>query len=416
MPDYRVIPSIEQLRQRARVQALEAVHGRRATVDALRSEADAVRVLMQAGETLSEAQAETRIVAAAADRLRQQFSGSLRAVINATGVVVHTNLGRAPLGPGALERVVSVARGYANLEYDLARGVRGSRHGHAEALLTTLTSAEAALVANNNAAAMLLALAALAHGREVVISRGELVEIGGGFRIPDVMAQSGATLREVGTTNRTRLSDYTAAIHGRTAMVLRVHRSNFRIAGFTEQPSLAALAATAHERDLPLVEDLGSGNLVADRAHEPSVAASIAAGADLVCFSGDKMLGGPQAGIVVGRTALVERLRRHPLMRALRVDKLTLAALEGTLLEYVAGRHDDRVPVMRMIRMSASPIASRAQALRERLVKNGWSAEIIAGVSTVGGGSAPGVELPTMLLAVARDGLGPEALEAQLRA
>jgi L-seryl-tRNA(Ser) seleniumtransferase len=254
----------------------------------------------------------------------------LRRVINATGVIVHTNLGRAPLAEAALDRVREIAHGYSNLEYDLAAGGRGSRQDHVAGILRRLTGAEAALVVNNNAAAVMLALAALAEGREVLVSRGELIEIGDGFRIPDVLERSGARLREVGTTNRTRAADYEAAIGPETAVLLRVHQSNFRVVGFTAQPSLRELADVAHRHGLPLVDDLGSGALV-DVGDEPTARASLAAGADLVSFSGDKLLGGPQGGIVVGRADLVEKLRRHPLQRALRADKLTLAALEGTL-------------------------------------------------------------------------------------
>ncbi len=282
-------------------------------------------------------------------------------VVNATGVVIHTNLGRAPLAARAVERIGEVARGYATLEYDLARGARGSRSVHAEGLLCALTGAEAAVVVNNNAAAMLLVLGTLARGREVLISRGELVEIGGGFRVPDVMTQSGASLREVGTTNRTRLSDFTAAMGPATALVLRVHPSNFRIEGFTEQPALAAVVAAAHEAGVAVVEDLGSGNVDADSPWEPTVQASLAAGVDLVAVSGDKMLGGPQAGIILGKKALVDRLRAHPLMRALRVDKLTYAALEGTLLEHHAGRAHHTVPVLRMLHASKAAVTARAR-------------------------------------------------------
>jgi L-seryl-tRNA(Ser) seleniumtransferase len=414
--NFRVIPSIDVLRQRRGVQALELAHGAQATIEALRGEAEVIRQAVQHGETLTDDEAALRIERGALRRLEEQFRGSLRALINATGVIIHTNLGRAPLSRRAVDRVVRIATGYANLEYDLDRGTRGSRHLHAEALLTALTGGTAALVVNNNAAALLLVLAGLAQGREVLISRGELVEIGGGFRVPDVMTQSGAVLREVGTTNRTRLSDYTASVQARTALILRVHRSNFRIEGFTEQPSLSALASAAHERGLLLVEDLGSGCLVDDLPWEPSIQASIASGADLVCFSGDKMLGGPQAGIIVGRAALVDQLRRHPLMRALRVDKLTLAALEGTLLEYLAGRAGANVPVLEMIHMPAEVIEARARTLGTRLTEAGWSVALVPGVSAIGGGSAPGVELPTMLLAIEREGLSAAALDARLRA
>ena len=286
---------------------------------------------------------------------------ALRRVLNATGVLVHTNLGRAPLPQAALDRIVD-ASGYSNLEYDLSSGSRGSRQDHLAPLLRRLTGAEAAIVVNNNAAAMLLALAALAEGREVVVSRGELIEIGDGFRIPDVLARSGARLVEVGTTNRTRAADYERAIGPDTALLLRVHQSNFRVVGFTEQPRLEELAAVARRHELPLVDDLGSGALV-DVEGEPTPAAALAAGADLVCFSGDKLLGGPQAGIVAGRADLVERLRRHPLHRALRSDKLTLAALEGTLALYLD--RPDEIPVLRMLREPAEAVRARAERLAE---------------------------------------------------
>jgi L-seryl-tRNA(Ser) seleniumtransferase len=273
---------------------------------------------------------------------------------------------------------------------------------------------------NNNAAATLLVLAALAAGREVIVSRGELVEIGGGFRVPDVMAQSGATLREVGTTNRTRVADYGAAISDRTALILRVHPSNFRIDGFTERPPLADLAALGRRFGVPVAEDLGSGQLTCDAGHplaasEPTVRAGVEAGIDVCCFSGDKLLGGPQAGIIVGRAVLVDRIRRHPLIRALRPGKMTFAALEGTLVEYAAGRAA-AVPVQRMLAMPAGEIRSRAESLVERLrAASGWRAEVAAGTSAVGGGSAPGIELATCLVAVERDGFTAERLEQRLR-
>ena len=312
-------------------------------------------------------------------RLAIVMAPSLRRVINATGVILHTNLGRAPLARRAAERVATLAAGYTNLEYDLAEGTRGKRDVHAEQLLRRLTGAEAAVVVNNNAAATLVVLASLATGREVVISRGELVEIGGGFRIPDVLVQSGAVLREVGTTNRTRAADYAAAIGDRTALLLRVHPSNFRIEGFTERPSLAEIVGIGRRFGLPVVEDIGSGYLGAasspaaseNPAHalrdEPLVADSLDAGADIVMFSGDKLLGGPQAGIIVGRQALIERVRAHPLMRALRVDKLTYAALEATLEEYAAGREQSTVPVAAMLAMPLDAVSRRAGALAEAL-------------------------------------------------
>jgi L-seryl-tRNA(Ser) seleniumtransferase len=319
----------------------------------------------------------------------------LRRTLNATGVVVHTNLGRAPLAEAALERIREVGRGYSNLEYDVTAGSRGSRQDHVAAVLRRLTGAEAALVVNNNAAAVLLALAALGDGREVVVSRGELIEIGDGFRIPDVLARSGARLVEVGTTNRTRAADYEAAVGPETALLLRVHQSNFRVVGFTELPTVAELARVAQRRKVPLVDDLGSGVLV-DMADEPTVRESLAAGADLVCFSGDKLLGGPQAGILVGRADLVERLRRHPLQRALRADKLTLAALEGTLGLYLDPERALRdVPVLRMVLEPASSVRTRAERLAGLV---GGTVEKTIG--RVGGGALPLTELPSYACAV----------------
>ena len=337
--------------------------------------------------------------------LRAELAGarepSLRRVINATGVIAHTNLGRAPLAEAAIERVRGVARGYSNLEYDLAAGGRGSRQAHVTEVLRRLTGAEAALVVNNNAAAVLLALAALAEGREVLVSRGELIEIGDGFRIPDVLARSGARLREVGTTNRTRAGDYEAAIGPETAVLLRVHQSNFRVVGFTEQPTVQELADVAHRHGLPLVDDLGSGAMV-DLGDEPTPRASLSAGADLVCFSGDKLLGGPQAGIVVGRAELVERLRRHPLQRALRADKLTLAALEGTLT--LALDSPDEIPVLRMLREPVKKVHARAERLARAV-----AGEVEETIARAGGGALPLAELQSFACAV------EERLAAPLR-
>jgi L-seryl-tRNA(Ser) seleniumtransferase len=340
------------------------------------------------------------------ERLQEELSAAraprLRRVINATGVIVHTNLGRAPLAAAALEQVAEAAAGYSNLEYDLDAGGRGSRQAHVADLLRRLTGAEAALVVNNNAAAVLLALAALAEGREVIVSRGELIEIGDGFRIPDVLARSGAQLREVGTTNRTRSADYANAIGPDTAVLLRVHQSNFRVVGFTEQPSVRELAQVALSHEVVLVDDLGSGALV-DVGDEPTARASLAGGADLVCFSGDKLLGGPQAGIIVGRADLVERLRRHPLQRALRADKLTLAALEGTL-RLALDRPDD-IPVLRMLREPPQSVRARAERLAELV-----GGEVEETVARAGGGALPLAELPSFACAV------DEELAAPLRA
>ena len=320
---------------------------------------------------------------------------ALRRVLNATGVIVHTILGRAPLAAAALERAVEATRGYSNLEYDLDEGRRGSRQDHVTGILRRLTGAQAAIVVNNNAGALLLALAALAEGRDVIVSRGELIEIGDGFRIPDVLARSGARLVEVGTTNRTRATDYEHAIDERTALLLRVHQSNFRVVGFAEQPSLGELATVARSASLPLLDDLGSGALL-DLSDEPTARASLAAGADLVCFSGDKLLGGPQAGIVAGRADLVERLRRHPLHRALRIDKLSLAALEGTLLLYLdPERALAEVPVLRMLREPPEIVRARAERLAASV-----GGEVEETVGRVGGGALPLHELPSFACAV----------------
>jgi L-seryl-tRNA(Ser) seleniumtransferase len=330
------------------------------------------------------------------DELARARQPRLRRVLNATGVIVHTNLGRAPLAAEAIARVEEVARGYSNLEYDLTAGARGSRQDHVADILRRLTGAEAALVVNNNAAAVLLALAALAEGHEVLVSRGELIEIGDGFRIPDVLARSGARLREVGTTNRTRAADYENAVGDDTALILRVHQSNFRVVGFTELPPLHRLAQVAQSHELPLVDDLGSGVLqpsdTLSLGDEPSARESLAAGADLVTFSGDKLLGGPQAGIVVGRADLVERLRRHPLQRALRADKLTLAALEGTLALYLDA--PERIPVLRMLR---DDDGVRARAERLASLTGGTVEETVA---RVGGGALPLAELPSFACAL----------------
>jgi L-seryl-tRNA(Ser) seleniumtransferase len=420
MPDFTVIPSIEQLRQRPAVRALEARFGAAATVGALRAAAAEARRALASGAA---AEVLHGIEQAAATQLAIEFRASLAPVINATGVVIHTNLGRAPLAAAAIERVGDVARGYSSLEYDVDRGARGRRDVHAEGPICRLTGAEAAVVVNNNAAATMIVLAALAAGREVIVSRGELVEIGGGFRVPEVMAQSGATLREVGTTNKTRAADYAAAITERTALILRVHPSNFTIEGFTERPDLAELVAIGKKFNIPVAEDLGSGNVAGTdpgtdpgTVSDPTVRATIAAGVDVCCFSGDKLLGGPQAGIIVGRRAQIDRIRKHPLMRALRVDKMTYAALEATLAEYVAGRAQTTVPVQRMLTMTAAEIRARADAVANAIRGNhGWRADVVQGASAIGGGSAPGVELPTWLVAIEKTGTTPDGLEAALR-
>jgi L-seryl-tRNA(Ser) seleniumtransferase len=370
-------------------------------VDAARAVLDRARTEIRAGTEPGDLRAA---LAAEVEGLR---APRLRRVLNATGVIVHTNLGRAPLPASVLDRVREVASGYSNLEYSLEQGARGSRQAHVSAILGRLTGAEAALVVNNNAGAMLLALAALAEGREVLVSRGELIEIGDGFRIPDVLARSGARLVEVGTTNRTSAVDYERAVAPETALILRVHQSNFRVVGFTDRPSLADVADVARLHDLPLVDDLGSGNLVPSNnlllGDEPSARESLEAGADLVCFSGDKLLGGPQAGIVAGRAELVERLRRHPLQRALRADKLTLAALEATLTLYLdPPRARAEIPVLRMIDEPADAVRARAERLAALV--GGTVEETVA---RVGGGALPLVELESFACAVEESLAGP---------
>ena len=424
MTTPRILPSIDRLRQRPTVRALETEYGRAAVLAALRDVSETLRRELtgpgpsppiENGE-----RAATTIERRTASHLAAGFDPSLVSVINATGVIVHTNLGRAPLAESAVRRVTRLSAGYTNLEYDLAAGRRGSRSVHAERLLSRVTGAPAAVVVNNNAAAVLLVLAALAQGREAIVSRGELVEIGGGFRIPDVMRQSGALVREVGTTNRTRTDDYAAAISDRTALILRVHRSNFRIEGFTERPHLDELVALGQRFELPVVEDLGSGNLLDDQTPggviEPTVSASVSAGAAVCCFSGDKLLGGPQAGIIVGGKEPLSRIRTHPLMRALRVDKMTYAALEATLLEYARGRARTSVPVARMLTATAEEIGAHAAALADRVSDHPlFEAHVVSGVSTVGGGGAPGSALPTRLVQLTPRGSSAATLEARLR-
>jgi L-seryl-tRNA(Ser) seleniumtransferase len=371
--------------------------------------------------------------ARAAERLAALERPSLRPVINATGVVLHTNLGRAPQAAAARAAVERVAASFSNLEYDLEAGARGSRYDHCAALLSELTGAESALVVNNNAAALVLALNTLAEGRAAVVSRGELVEIGGAFRIPEIMRKSGARLLEVGATNKTHLSDYAAALEGTAALegvaagaagevgaVLKVHRSNFRIVGFSAEVPLAELVALAHTWPVPVINDLGSGLLhdLTDLGlpHEPTAGEALRAGADLVTMSGDKLLGGPQAGIILGRAELIARLRANPLCRAFRVDKLTLAALEATLALYRdPARARREIPVLRMLSLTAAEVAARAAALATRLAGSGTQAEVVAGRSLVGGGAYPEVELPTALLALEVPGLSGALLERELR-
>jgi L-seryl-tRNA(Ser) seleniumtransferase len=381
------------------------------SVDELARESGDALAVAAARELLAAAREEIRSGADPGDlreRLQERLAAAhrpaLRRVLNATGVLVHTNLGRAPLSAAAAGRVAEIAQGYSNLEYDLIDGTRGSRQDHVAGVLRRLTGAEAAIVVNNNAAAMLLALAALAEGREVLVSRGELIEIGDGFRIPDVLTRSGARLVEVGTTNRTRAADYLDASGPETALLLRVHQSNFRVVGFTERPAPTELAVVAGQLGVPLLDDLGSGAFT-EIADEPTARAALAAGADLVCFSGDKLLGGPQAGVVVGRADLIERLRRHPLHRALRIDKLGLAALEGTLLLYLDPERALReVPVLRMLREQPAVVRARAERLAASV-----GADVEETVSRVGGGALPLAELESFACAV------DESLAAKLR-
>jgi L-seryl-tRNA(Ser) seleniumtransferase len=410
MTDLRSLPSVDQLLQTEEVIQWISSYGRPLTLDAIRSVLDKVRMRYAEASTIPDRESLLEQVGL---KLQNWTAPTLRDVINATGVILHTNLGRAPLSQAALDAIRSVASGYSTLEYDLRKGKRGTRLVHAETLLKRITGASAALVVNNNAAAVMLALTALARRRAVVIARTQLVEIGGGFRVPDVMKQSGARLVEVGTTNRVHLADYESALDESPVMILRAHRSNFRIIGFTTEPSLTELASLARRVGIPLVDDLGSGSLLDTSrfglGHEPMVQESLAQGADLVCFSGDKLLGGPQAGIIVGRADLVAKLKKHPLARAIRADKLCLAGLSATLLHYLKDEAAQEVPVWRMIAMPTEQIRERAQNWVE-VIGHG---EVIDGESTVGGGSLPGETLPTFILALRVR--GPNRFLARLR-
>ena len=406
----RQLPAVDRLSSDEAAAPLIDAYGREATLDALRAVLDATRDRLLAGEEVPIT--VEALLARAADDLERAFRPTLLPVINATGVIIHTNLGRALLSEAAREAMLDVARQYNTLEYDLESGGRGSRYVHAEHWLCELTGAEAALVVNNNAAALVLALSALAKGGEVILSRGQLVEIGGGFRVPEILQQSGATLVEVGTTNRTRIRDYEAAISEATALLMRVHASNFKQIGFTESASLVDLVQLAHENDIDVLDDLGSGTLLDTTpyglAHEPTVGESIEAGADLVSFSGDKLLGGPQAGILVGRAELITMLKRHPLARAVRADKLCYAALNATLDHYRRGEAAEHIPVWRMIARDPDDIHATAQRWAR-----GTGGTVVAGESAVGGGSLPGATLPTSLLALEMD--APTETAARLR-
>ncbi|MBC7262215.1 MAG: L-seryl-tRNA(Sec) selenium transferase, partial [Chloroflexi bacterium] len=411
--ELRKLPSVDRLLRQSAMQALLQEHSHDLVVTAIQEVLADARQAILDGETCPDtAELCARIATCLSDMLRP----SLYPVINATGVIIHTNLGRAPLSQAAQDAMRETSA-YSNLEYDLPAGERGSRYVHAENLLRRLTGAEAGLVVNNDAAAVLLILTALAKGREVIISRGQLVEIGGGFRIPEVMAQSGAHLVEVGTTNRTYLRDYEAAITENTAMLLHVHSSNFRILGFVHETPLADMVNLAHAHGLLAVEDLGSGAFL-DTAqfglsHEPTVQESLATGVDLVCFSGDKLLGGPQAGIIIGKKSLIDTLKRHPLTRALRVSKSVIAGLQATLIHYLKGEAIHQVPVWQMIAMDVEHIQSRALALATWLREKGISVDVTSGWSTIGGGSLPGETLPTYLVTIHM--AAPQELAKRLR-
>jgi L-seryl-tRNA(Ser) seleniumtransferase len=411
--ELRRLPSVDRMLKQERVEEMIRKHGRPLTVAAVQ---DALGTARQAIHEGQDCPGSARLAHEIGIRLAELLRPSLYPVINATGVIIHTNLGRAPLSLAAQE-AMRVTSQYCNLEYDLDAGDRGSRYVHAEELLCRLTGAEAALVVNNDAAAVLLVLTALARGREVVISRGQLVEIGGGFRIPEVMAQSGARLVEVGTTNRTYLSDYEAAITPDTAMLLHVHASNFRVVGFVHETPLTELAALARTRNLAAVDDLGSGAL-SDTSrfgvtHERTVQESLADGVDLVCFSGDKLLGGPQAGIILGKGDHVSMLKHHPLTRALRVGKSVLAGLQATLLHYLSDEASQHIPVWQMMAADLQQLGARATALATQLREAGIDARVVDGCSTVGGGTLPGETLATCLVAI--HGVAPDILAQRLR-
>ncbi|MGQ0604354.1 MAG: L-seryl-tRNA(Sec) selenium transferase [Anaerolineales bacterium] len=405
MTSLRDLPSVEKLL--AQAETLIAEYGRPLTTDVLRETLERTRTALR--NNGAPAPAPEALVAEAAATLAALAASSLRPVINASGVLLHTNLGRAPLSKAALAAIQSAAQSYSTLEYDLGTGERGSRTTHVERLLTRLTGAEAALVVNNCASALLLILSALAKGKGVLVSRGQLVEIGGGFRVPDVMKQSGCKLVEVGTTNRTHLRDFKDALDAKIVLVLRAHHSNFKIIGFTTEPSLDELCSLG----LPVVDDLGSGALLDTAqfglAHEPMPQESMAAGVAVAAFSGDKLLGGPQAGIIIGQAELLAKIKRHPLARAIRADKITLAALEATLLHYLKDEATREVPVWRMIALTVDEIERRANVWRDAL----GNGSVVAGDSTVGGGSLPGETLPTKLLALSVK--SPNAFAAELR-
>lgn len=406
----RELPSIDRLLKTDRAHDLISRYGRPLSVEAIRESLQRTRDSVQSGGKMP---SESKMLEDADGYLKDWLSTDLRPVINATGVIIHTNLGRAPLSQSAIQAISEIGQGYSSIEYDLKHGKRGSRELHCEELLRRLTGAEAAFVVNNNAAAVLLVLTALAKRKRVIISRSQLVEIGGGFRIPDVMKQSGAKLVEVGTTNRTHLRDFETAIDERTGLILQVHHSNFRITGFTAEPSLTELIELGVRYTIPVLHDLGSGALL-DTAdfglgHEPTVQESVAADVPLVAFSGDKLLGGPQTGILVGKKAWIDKLRKHPLARAIRPDKISFSALVATLKHYLTDEAVTHIPIWQMIAAKPEEIKQRAQSW---MMKVGQG-EVIAGQSTVGGGSLPEEMLPTWLLGL--DVPKPDRFAGQLR-
>jgi len=415
---FRELPSIDELLGRPSMVQLSAKLGRTIVLSSARRVLARVRAQLKARGAVDPVAGdlESRIGA----EVEAALTPSLRRLINATGVVLHTNLGRAPLSRDAVDAIVSTATRYSNLEYDVAQGKRGRRDMHTGEALAQLAGAEAAIVVNNNAAAVFLVLHALANGQEVIVSRGELIEIGDGFRIPDIMTESGAILREVGTTNRTHIRDYESAIGENTHLLLRVHPSNFHLTGFAGRPSLKELVATGERFHVPVYEDLGSGclaDLSEQGISEPLVQASCDAGVSVVTFSCDKLLGGPQAGIIAGKKEIIERIRRNPVFRALRVDKLTIAALEVTARAYLRGALDE-IPALRMIRMTAAEIGERAEkfvALLSPRLPEAGSAEIIAGHSVIGGGSTPDQQLPSYLIALKTDARSAANFEERLR-
>ncbi len=398
MTQLRNLPSVEQLLQTQTAAELIASHGRPLTLDAIHAVLDEVRTRLKS-DPQTAAPSNDLLLSEAESHLSTWTAETLVPVINATGVILHTNLGRAPLSEATLHAMDVAARSYSTLEYDLDKGVRGSRLRHAESVLQKLTGAEAAMVVNNCASAVLLVLSALANKKRAVISRTQLVEIGGGFRVPDVMKQSGTKLVEVGATNKVRLADYKEALEEPTALVMRAHRSNFKIVGFTEEPELKEIVNLAHAKDVIVVDDLGSGALLDTTkyglAHEPTVQESLIADVDLVCFSGDKLLGGPQAGIIIGRASLIAKIKKHPLARAVRADKTCLAGLTATLLHYLKDEAEREVPIWKMMSLSLKLLKAQAERWADELGEG----EIVRGESTVGGGSLPGESLPTFLLA-----------------